>query len=42
MEPADGVPASVSIGVVEYILHHASVLKPERNDTISPEYLPYI
>jgi hypothetical protein len=42
MELADGVPASVSSGVVGYILHHASVLMPERKDTISPEYLPYI
>jgi hypothetical protein len=32
MEPADGVPASVSSGVVGYILHHPSVLMPERND----------
>jgi hypothetical protein len=38
MEPADGVPASVSSGVVGYILHHPSVLMPESNDTISPEY----
>jgi hypothetical protein len=42
MELADGVPASVSSGVVGYILHHASVLMPERKDTISLEYLPYI
>jgi hypothetical protein len=42
MELADGLPASVSIGVVGYIVHHASLLKMEPNDTISTEYLPYI
>jgi hypothetical protein len=42
MEPADGVTASVSSGVVGYILHHPSVLMPERNDTISPEYALYL
>jgi hypothetical protein len=42
MEPADGLPGSVSSGVVGYILHHASLLKLEPNDTISGEYFPYI
>jgi hypothetical protein len=42
MEPGDGFPASISSGVVGYILHHASLLKLEANDSISPEYFPYI